>query len=516
METQTDSLSKSIEQYETQLTQIRHAINLASSTSEKQDLYVLEKDIVELISLTKETLSSLRQQSPTQDSISNTDPADELSEEYALFKAELAELEGSSAGGNNNEDDESIEEYAVNNIPEELQEEIHALKGSKCQAPHKKHWGDESYYNALIMDIETKERVTDMNHIQVRVMFVNPTEREMLPCPYYLDGECKFTDDKCHFSHGELVPLEKIREYREPDFKSVKEGSQVLAKQKDNLWYRAKVDTILSDTRCLVKFQTEGCEIVELDLHDLLPLDNENNSEDDSSSSESDDDDDEISQEYFVTLSLLQTPPSTALGAWEKHTKGIGSRLMANMGYIVGCGLGKNGEGRLEPVEAMAYPPGKSLDACMALREAAGGDENMFKAEQRQKKQQRQLLRMQQKQQLKDANKKDIFSFINSKLLGTGSAATVSTTPQTTLASSSSKGLNVERFRLGESIMKTQKDIDKYTESLKRHETGSITHNAINNKLKEAQIEMNRLQNSDKLIAREQSQRDGRKKMSIF
>lgn len=34
---------------------------------------------------------------------------------------------------------------------------------------------------------------------------------------------------------------------------------------------------------------------------------------------------------------------------------------MANMGYVVGCGLGKFGEGRLEPVEAMAYPPGKSL-----------------------------------------------------------------------------------------------------------------------------------------------------------
>lgn len=34
---------------------------------------------------------------------------------------------------------------------------------------------------------------------------------------------------------------------------------------------------------------------------------------------------------------------------------------MSKMGYVVGCGLGKYGEGRLEPVEAMAYPPGKSL-----------------------------------------------------------------------------------------------------------------------------------------------------------
>lgn len=41
--------------------------------------------------------------------------------------------------------------------------------------------------------------------------------------------------------------------------------------------------------------------------------------------------------------------------------QGVGSRLMAKMGYIVGCGLGKYGEGRLEPVEALVYPPGKSL-----------------------------------------------------------------------------------------------------------------------------------------------------------
>lgn len=34
---------------------------------------------------------------------------------------------------------------------------------------------------------------------------------------------------------------------------------------------------------------------------------------------------------------------------------------MAKMGYIIGCGLGKYGEGRLEPVEALVYPPGKSL-----------------------------------------------------------------------------------------------------------------------------------------------------------
>lgn len=34
---------------------------------------------------------------------------------------------------------------------------------------------------------------------------------------------------------------------------------------------------------------------------------------------------------------------------------------MASMGYIAGTGLGKHGEGRLEPITATVLPPGKSL-----------------------------------------------------------------------------------------------------------------------------------------------------------
>ena len=34
---------------------------------------------------------------------------------------------------------------------------------------------------------------------------------------------------------------------------------------------------------------------------------------------------------------------------------------MAKMGYVHGAGLGKEGEGRTEPVEAMVFPPGRSL-----------------------------------------------------------------------------------------------------------------------------------------------------------
>ena len=60
---------------------------------------------------------------------------------------------------------------------------------------------------------------------------------------------------------------------------------------------------------------------------------------------------------------------------------GIGSLLLQRMGYTPGKGLGKEGEGRVDPVPAYLYPPGVSLDRCMELRERAGG-ENMMQVSQ--------------------------------------------------------------------------------------------------------------------------------------
>lgn len=83
-----------------------------------------------------------------------------------------------------------------------------------------------------------------------------------------------------------------------------------------------------------------------------------------------DDEDDNVDNDFepnsyindqLVHKSLLTLQSNEPIGNWEKHTRGIGSKLMMQMGYVIGTGLGKRSDGRIKPVEAQVLPAGKSL-----------------------------------------------------------------------------------------------------------------------------------------------------------
>lgn len=108
---------------------------------------------------------------------------------------------------------------------------------------------------------------------------------------------------------------------------------------------------------------------------------------------------------------------------------------MAKMGYIMGAGLGKNGEGRIVPVEATVLPKGKSLgkyqnnrtidnasylylffillsDHCMSIKNTA-----LIQNAKKKNKQQMRLERSMKKSYEKSLEKPpDVFSFLNSNL----------------------------------------------------------------------------------------------------
>ena len=50
-------------------------------------------------------------------------------------------------------------------------------------------------------------------------------------------------------------------------------------------------------------------------------------------------------------LNIMDTSQKTEIGNWEKHTKGIGAKLLLKMGFQRGKGLGKSLQGRSIPVD---------------------------------------------------------------------------------------------------------------------------------------------------------------------
>ena len=57
-------------------------------------------------------------------------------------------------------------------------------------------------------------------------------------------------------------------------------------------------------------------------------------------------------------------PANWQFGEFEKHTRGIGAKLLAQMGHQVGQGLGKKQQGRVDPIQPVARP--KQLGLGMA------------------------------------------------------------------------------------------------------------------------------------------------------
>lgn len=519
--TDVKSLKEAIEQYETQLSQVDVTLSATSIGPDRDNLLSLKSDIEELISLTKESLQNLEEHgtiNKNTDENSDDETENVLDKEYALFKAEVENFSDDSKSTKL----DNTTTAASSSIEDELKE----LEGMKCKAPYGSTWSGTSYHNAMVCSAyrSNVEAIKDIHDIKVRVFFLNPTHKEMIPCPYFLDGSCKFSDENCHYSHGEIVPFSSLQEYKEPDFHSIKMGSRVLTKQKNNIWHRSVILKLPEHDgdKYRIKFEASG-KIMESSLQDLLPLDDTDLEMSDTS--DDTDDDDSVcnspsySNDELIHKSLLTLQSTESLGNWEKYTRGIGSKLMMQMGYVIGTGLGKRSDGRIEPVEATVLPPGKSLDHCMELREFAGGDKDLFSAERKMRKQQQKLEQQRERQYQREKQKEDrnVFNFIN-KTLGDKPKDDVGSSSQSKdkLKAESNKNLNVASFQVAETINRLEKESLKLKESLVRHTKGSILYNNILMRYDEKQKELTNLRASEKSIAAEQNQRKNKAKLTIF
>lgn len=203
------TLEAAIAAYGAQLQQVEMALSAGLDPSQQSDLVKLKEDLCQLIELTEASLVSVKKsrllasleddsdlQTNTSKGAADTDGAGvSLDTEFAAFYSELGESSGSSSdtrdGHNGGEGGFEDEEEEDEEEEEEEGEEEDSLSGSKVKAPYRTAWGTLEYHNAMVVGAEPP----DGEEAQVRVLYVHPTQKSMKPCPFYLEGKCRFLEN---------------------------------------------------------------------------------------------------------------------------------------------------------------------------------------------------------------------------------------------------------------------------------------------------------------------------------
>ena len=344
-------------------------------------------------------------------------------EELLLLKANLEELVGLTQQNIQAKDD--------------LEKSIDVGKvGSKCQAPFFSRFnGSTSYHNAVIYsDIELQNDC-------VLVIFSHPIEIAMVPCPFFLEGRCRFTDDKCKYSHGENCRIAELKEFVAPSYQGLSEGQKVLAKStQGQLWEYAKIHMVSANCEEVV-VQWSNKQVEHLPVSSILPFEKDAEAEIEFDNTTAVEKLNQVEDDFILKID----PCADKLGAWETHTRGIGSKLMAKMGYIFGTGLGKESEGRVEPVPIVSYPRGISLDFCQNAKQTPNPTPDLNKKKIR-----------------KETN---MFDIVNAAC-----SFKVKNRDASSPMLEKSDSLQVQGFKLGQRLEATRREVSQLQQSLARHQ----------------------------------------------
>ncbi|XP_077908337.1 zinc finger CCCH-type with G patch domain-containing protein isoform X1 [Ictidomys tridecemlineatus] len=434
-----ESLETALQTYRAQLRQVELALGAGLEAAEQADLRQLQADLRELIGLTEASLVSVRKSK--------------------LLAALDAEAAGVPAGPEMAPEGEAgpgpAEPGRADPDPDPDPGE---LSGAKVNAPYRSAWGTLEYHNAMVVGTEAAED----GSAGVRVLYLYPTHKSLKPCPFFLEGKCRFKDS-CRFSHGQVVSVDELRPFQDPDLSLLQAGSTCLAKHQDGLWHPARILVVESGTA-----DTGTC--------------------------------------------------SSAFAGWEVHTRGIGSRLLAKMGYEFGKGLGRHAEGRVEPIHAVVLPRGKSLDQC---------------AEILQKRTKRSHAGASRPPRCQGSGSgpggrpppRNVFDFLNEKLqsqapgaLEAGAGPPGRRSQDMYHASKSAKqALSLRLFQTEEKIVRTQRDIQGIQEALTRNAgRHSVAAAQLEEKLAGAQRQLGQLRAQEAGLQREQRKADTHRKMTEF
>ena len=185
-----EELESSLEMYELQLGQVKQALEADKNNA---DLIKLNDDLQQLITLTTQNILEEKKKALLAQ-------VQDMEEERGIVSDAVPE---SNAVIRSAPRAEPEVEKPQPQEPLDLRQ----LEGMKCKAPFRSRASlgsvSMALSNAIIFQTEPgAEGAGSLDQVLVRVVFSHPTSTGMVPCPYYLEGKCRFSDGDCKFSHG--------------------------------------------------------------------------------------------------------------------------------------------------------------------------------------------------------------------------------------------------------------------------------------------------------------------------
>ncbi|KAH9615246.1 hypothetical protein KSS87_013705 [Heliosperma pusillum] len=302
----------------------------------------------------------------------------------------------------------------------ETLEEPKSRVGLKCRFRHT----DGRWHNGQIVELKDSTYAT--------VSFLTPVSENTMMCKFFLQQRCRFGAN-CRLSHGTQVPLSSLKKYVSPNWGQSHVGATILAvsKTRPGIWRNAELKSWDNENnQGVIVFRDDGSS--DMVGNEAIALSQRSNSSDDDDesdylshdgSSSSDSEEDRLPQGLgFVETTALQRgvqTDTTIFATWENHTRGVASKMMANMGYREGMGLGSSGQGMVDPIPVKVLPPKQSLEHALrsSKKEGSQGSQDKKKRSRGGKrKRDKKFAEAARAAKQEEEQRPDVFSLINSHL----------------------------------------------------------------------------------------------------